>query len=336
MEISGTIKKAVYQNKENGYTVLRTTQDVTLCGILYDATANLNDADFTAVGEWQKHKSFGRQFQFETLTVTEGELLYFLSRIVKGLGRKLAQRLIETYGDEELENILEHYPQKLVETKEIKEKKLKKIMTSWNKFKHLKAIAGLIIPHGGTQALVKRIYIHFKDDPHVIDKMKANLYIITEVKGIGFKTADRIVRNMGIDPHSPIRIKACIDFVILSHTMNEGNSCIDNDTLFRLLNEQIAFTDEAGVDIGISKEEFDRTILEMQDEKKLVALNETTLTSTFLYFAETYILDTVKKKGQTIGSPIIKELAGYIAAKEKEMGVIFDDVQKQEIGRANV
>ena len=90
MEISGTIKKAIYQNKENGYTVLRTTQDVTICGIRYDATANLNDADFTAIGEWQKHKSFGRQFQFETLTNTEGELLYFLSRIVKGLGRKLA------------------------------------------------------------------------------------------------------------------------------------------------------------------------------------------------------------------------------------------------------
>lgn len=80
MEITGTIKNTVFQNKETGYTVLRTKQDITLCGVLYDSASNLNEADFTAEGTWQKHKSFGRQFQFETLTIIEGELLYFLSR----------------------------------------------------------------------------------------------------------------------------------------------------------------------------------------------------------------------------------------------------------------
>ncbi len=335
MEITGTIKNTVFQNKETGYTVLRTKQDITLCGVLYDSASNLNEADFTAEGTWQKHKSFGRQFQFETLTIIEGELLYFLSRIVKGLGRKLAKHLIETYGDDELENILEHNPQKLIETKGIKEKKLKKIMSSWNKFKHLKAIAGLIIPFGGTQTLVKRIYIHYKDDPDVIKKMKENPYVITEVKGIGFKTADKMVRAMGIDPHSPIRIKACIDFIILSYTINGGNSCIHIETLFTLLNEEIAFADAEENIVSISKEEFDRTLLEMQDDKKIVALNDSTITSTFLYFAETFILETVRKKGQTKSVPIIKDIDSYVAQKEKEMAVTFDEVQKQALILAN-
>jgi exodeoxyribonuclease V alpha subunit len=50
------------------------------------------------VGEWKKHKSYGLQFLFRELTVLENELFYFLTRMVRGLGKNLAHHLIESMG----------------------------------------------------------------------------------------------------------------------------------------------------------------------------------------------------------------------------------------------
>ena len=209
-EIFGTIKHVVYQNKENGYTVLKTKNDKTLCGILYEISANLQDAEFSAAGTWDKHKSYGPQFKFEDFQVNESKLFYFLSRIVRGLGKKLSKHLIDTYGEDELEEILDNNPEILITVKGIKHRKLKRITTSWHKFKHLKSIAEAIIPYGGTQAIVNRVYRHFQDDNEIGEKLKENPYLMTEIRGIGFKTADRITLKMGISPDSMYRIKACI------------------------------------------------------------------------------------------------------------------------------
>ncbi|UCE39627.1 MAG: hypothetical protein JSW00_11910, partial [Thermoplasmata archaeon] len=56
------------------------------------------------------------------------------------------------------------------------------------------------LPYGATQAIVNKVYRHFKDNNKISDEIKENPYIITEVKGIGFKTADKISRAMGIPP----------------------------------------------------------------------------------------------------------------------------------------
>jgi len=78
-QISGTVKNVVYQNKDNGYTVLRTTKQRTLCGTLYDTSVNLAEAEFVAKGEWQKHKKFGYQFHFKEFTINESELYSIFS-----------------------------------------------------------------------------------------------------------------------------------------------------------------------------------------------------------------------------------------------------------------
>ncbi|MCP4482107.1 MAG: AAA family ATPase [bacterium] len=334
-DIFGTIKNIVYQNKDTGYTILRTTKNITLCGTLYDVGIILKEADFIAKGEWKRHKKHGTQFYFEDLSITEGELFYFLSRIVRGLGKKLAKHLIEKYGEKDLEDILENNPEKLIETKGIRHKKLNKIVSSWNKFKHLKSIADIIIPNGGTQSLVKRIYLHFKEDLQIIPKIKSNPYIITEVPRIGFKTADKIARAMGINPHGSIRIKACIDFIILSYTIERGNSCIEIETLFELLNEEIAFIDQGGNTNTILKEELLNNLSAMKEKKKIVWLTDKKITSTFLYNAEKFILETVIKKGHLKQKRIIEDIESYISQKSQEMGMIFSDEQKQAMQLAN-
>ena len=335
-QIFGTIKNVVYQNKENGYTVLRTTKGRTLCGTLYDTSVNLNDAEFAAKGVWQKHKKFGHQFLFEEFTINESELFYFLSRIVKGIGKKLAKQLIEIYGEKKLESLLDHNPKELLKVKGIKHKKLKKITSNWNKFKDLKNLAQSLIPYGATQSLVNKVYRHFKENNKIAEEIKENPYIITEVKGIGFKTADKISRAMGIPPHSLYRIKACINYILLDYTANQGNSCITLKLLYKLLNEEITIKEDE-TKIIISEEQFKEVLIEMEKEKSIVFLKDDKITSSFLYYAEKLILDTVKDKGRlkSIQLEISENIDNYIIAKEKEMGILFSKEQKQIIRLAN-
>ena len=168
--LSGTIKNIVYQNKEGGYSVLRTTDEQTLCGTLNDVGVNLEGADFTATGSWQTNKKYGNQFIFEEFSVNESELFYFFYRIVKVLGRKLVKQLIEQYGEAQLEFILNETPEKLLTIKGIKHKKLKKIVANWHKFKELKAVAAVLSPYGATQAIVNKVYRHFQEDPDIAAK----------------------------------------------------------------------------------------------------------------------------------------------------------------------
>lgn len=334
-QISGTVKNVVYQNKDNGYTVLRTTKQRTLCGTVYDASVNLADAEFVATGEWQKHKKFGYQFHFEEFTINESELFYFLSRIVKGVGKKLAKHLIKTYGEKELETLLDNNPNELIKIKGIKQKKLKKITSNWNKFKDLKNLAQSLLPYGATQAIVNKVYRHFKDNNKISAQIKENPYIITEVKGIGFKTADKISRAMGIPPHSHYRIKACINYILLDYTMSQGNSCIKRELLYKLLNEEIAIVDENKNTTDLTEEQFKQVIIEMESEKNIVFLSDDKITSSFLYYAEKFILDTAKNKGSLKSIPIAKNIDNYIALKEKEMKILFSEEQKQVIEFAN-
>jgi exodeoxyribonuclease V alpha subunit len=330
IEIVGTIKHVVYQNQENGYTVLKTKNDKTLCGTLYEVSANLQNAEFIAKGQWGKHKNFGPQFMFSEFQVNESKLFYFLSRIVRGLGRKLANNLIENYGEEELENILDKSPEILLTVKGIKHKKLKKITNSWHKFKHLKGIADVIIPYGGTQAIVNRIYRHFQDNPNIGNMLKENPYLMTEIRGIGFKTADRITLKMGISPDSMYRIKACINYIILNDSNTNGNSCIELEDLVKLCLEELVTEDSQN---SVNSKQIQNAITELLEEKQLAELGNNRVTSAYLYFAEKFLLDTARNNQE--GNIFHPDIDNYITNKEKEMNIQLGDEQKQAIYLAN-
>ncbi len=334
-QITGTIKNIVFQNKENGYTVLRTTDGRTLVGIVPDVSANLREAEFTAAGVWKRHKAYGPQFDFTELTINESDLFYFLSRIVRGIGRKMARRLLTLYEEDRLINILDNRPQELTKVKGIKDKKLKSITESWNRFKDLKNLSNVLTPHGASQTLLIRVYKHFADDPGIPEKIRENPFLMTEVKGIGFKTADSIARRMGIDPHSLFRIKSCIDYVIMDETNNGGNSSITQDNLFARADGELRYEDTEGKASHIDREGFDNSLSALVAENRIVLLDESRLTSTFLYRAETTILEVVRSKCSVQELPIIPDADAFICAKEKEMGIQFSEKQKAAIQKIN-
>ena len=329
-EITGIIKNVTFRNGETGYMVLKLDKNTTLCGVYHDTMAALEGARIKAVGEWKKHKAYGLQFMFQELTVLENELFYFLTRMVKGLGKNLALQLIESMGEDALERTLDHEPEKLLAVKGIKEKKLEKILATWHRFKDLKALSQFLIPLGGTPALVQRIYRELKDEKDLIAQIEENPYRLTAVKGVGFKTADRIAKAMGIAPAHPFRIQACIDYVLFEYTDSVGNSCIDRTLLASLVDEELS--PEGG---SIDPELFQEVLREMASEDRIVFLEDEKLTSSFLYNAEKRIYTALSLRGRQFSGPILEDIEGYIGHKQEEMGIILSDEQREAIRIVN-
>ena len=115
------IKRVSYVNPDNGYVVLKgksRNRLVTAVGTLPEALdgGKLTGTEFEFTGNWEMSK-FGRQFAFSKARIITNEVFYFLAKVVKGLGDKLARRLLEHYGEKELTAILEKNPEKLLEFK---------------------------------------------------------------------------------------------------------------------------------------------------------------------------------------------------------------------------
>jgi exodeoxyribonuclease V alpha subunit len=112
--LAGTIERIIYANEENQYVVASLlpegrgrTEPVTIVGNL--AALNIGES-VRAEGRWAMHKQFGRQFvvqRFESVLprTVVGIQKYLGSGLVKGIGGKFAERIVEHFGDKTLEII---------------------------------------------------------------------------------------------------------------------------------------------------------------------------------------------------------------------------------------
>ena len=240
--LSGTLKKVLYFNEENNYTIAVLENGQKICGQYFDTDIQkLVGEEILLKGDWVTHKKYGIQFEFTTLEIKEAELYFFLTKIVKGISKKLASELCKKYSDEELVEILDNTPKKLLEVKGIKEKKLITIVESWNKFKHLRELGSFLSQYGVTGTLINKIYAEFSEVENLIEKIKTNPYMLIRIKGVGFKRADEIAVSLGIDPKSEFRISACINHTLKEYCEANGNSSISKAKLFSLLDKALNF-----------------------------------------------------------------------------------------------
>lgn len=243
--LRGRVERITYASQETGFAVLqvkpRRGAMFTATGLVAELLnqAGLVGAEFQFQGNWT-HTKYGRQFAFSGCRLLGSELLFFLSKVVKGLGAKMAQELIDCYGEAKLIRILDQEPETLLEVKGIKHKRLELIRRSWHKHKNLKALAEYLGGHGGgiTPNLLIRIYNHFGDDALVV--VKEDPYRLTEIRGIGFKTADRIALGLGMSPETPARIRAAVSHVLVQAAENEGHCYLEEPALLAQVGEALA------------------------------------------------------------------------------------------------
>jgi len=323
------IGQIVYADPESGYVVARGTSGngtITAVGILPDIVSGVDPVgtEYVLEGRWETSK-YGRQFHFTRSRVGSSKLFHFLSKVVKGLGEKLSRELIDCYGEEGLVRILEEEPDRLLEFKGIKEKKLEKISSSWRKHRSIRELSAYLLPNGVTPALIIRIHNCFGDKaPSFVRK---NPYVLTEVRGIGFKRADEIALKLGVDPSSDFRLKAAIVHVLNEAAEREGHTWLDGESLWERLLKLLNDGENGGSAPYVGK-----ALNRLESEGK-VRVDKSMIALAAYRGMEEEVLSFLHSRSQERFSPIAPPVVveEFIVREEKKLGFTFSKEQKDII-----
>ena len=327
--LTGTLKKILYNNAENNYYIAVLDNDQKICGQYFDTDLEkMVGEEIKITGNWNTHKKYGVQFVFTSLEIKEAEIFFFLTRIVKGVSKKLAFELTGKYSDDELCEILDNRPAELLQFKGIKEKKLTQIVTSWNKFKHLRELGTFLAQFGVTTNLINKIYQEFGETENLIEKIKENPYMLTSMKGIGFKRADEIGVNLGIDRESNFRITACMNYTLREFCEANGNSSIKKEQLFSLMDDALGFSNK--------NELYESALLNLLNKEQINETSKDNYAPAIYYYSETKILEIFEtRKHHKLPNDIVKDFDSYITKKEETLGFKLSEEQEKAVRLIN-
>jgi exodeoxyribonuclease V alpha subunit len=233
--LEGTLERLTFQNDENGYTVARVipkgkTYEVTVVGTL----SGVNVGELLHLeGIWTNHPQYGRQFEVRSYSVqypatVEGLRKYLGSGLVRGVGPVTAGRIVDHFGLSILD-VIESEPHRLREVPGIGERRADTISLAWEEQKQIKEVMMFLQGHGVSTSLAVRIYKQYGQAS--IQTVQANPYqLARDVFGIGFRTADKIARQMGISLSAPARLQAGLLYT-LSSLSDEGHCFATRDQL---------------------------------------------------------------------------------------------------------
>ena len=323
--ITGTIEKIVYRNEENGYVIAKINLEkneeklTTIVGNM--ASVNVGET-YELKGEWVNNPKYGWQFNFEHYqlilpTSLLGLKRYLGSGLIKGVGPATADRIIKHFGSKTLE-VLENNLQRLTEVEGIAEKRIKVISKSWEEQKEIKRVMIFLQSYQITTGYAVKIYKTYGNA--AIEKLKENPYrLVDDVFGIGFKIADRIAQNLGIEPTSPARIKAGIKY-ILNELANQGHC-------YGVITEMI----EKGSELLEVEESLVEKALDILKNNNEVITQEDRAWLPFYYFAELGVskklIELLKFPQQIINLDVQKKIR-YL---EKRYDFSFAEEQKEAI-----
>ena len=156
---------------------------------------------------------------------------YLESGAIRGIGAVFAKKIVERFGTETI-RIIDSNPEKLREVEGIGPKKIESIKAHWGEQKEMRDILIFLRAKNIGAALARKIWKRYGEK--TLEVIRNNPYsLATEVQGIGFKTADKIGHELGIAVDSPVRIRAGIEFVLISlsemgHTTYPENGLIEH------------------------------------------------------------------------------------------------------------
>jgi exodeoxyribonuclease V alpha subunit len=327
-KLSGVIKKILYKNDETKYIIAVLENNQKICGAYFDTEIEkIVGEEVILKGNWITHKKYGVQFEFDTLELKEAEIFFFLTKIVKGVGKKFAHELLQKYTEEQLVEILNDRPNELLDFKGIKEKKLQTIVSSWQKFKHLRELGSFLAKFGVTSNLITKIYSSLGEVENLIEKIKENPYILINIKGIGFKRADEIAKSLGIDPRSEFRIMACLNYTLREYCDNNGNSSIEKFHLYKLLDDSLRFNNEESL--------YEQAISKMLVDEDIFVTSENRYALSMLYYAEKRILDFFTRRKDEKNKKIIATFDDYLIKKQESLGFELSTEQKKAVELIN-
>ncbi len=210
--IEGAVEKIVYSNEENAWSVVRLLVrgrgEVTAVGNLLGVQPG---ESLRLSGRWVKDRKYGKQFKADSyLTVKPSTFTgiekYLASGLVHGIGKELARRLVQHFGLDTLE-VIDKAPGRLAEVEGIGPVRLERITKAWKEQREIRDVMVFLQSHGVSTTYAIRIYKLYGAE--AIALVRENPYrLARDVRGIGFKSADRIARHLDVAADSPRRAEA--------------------------------------------------------------------------------------------------------------------------------
>lgn len=252
-----TYERTIYKNDENGYCVVqyKTTDDavpkdarrsddkklIHFTAIGYGLPSS-DSIDYDITGNWEKGK-YGLQLKVDGFTEVApkdeaGICGYLSSGLIKGLGEKMAQRIVARFGMDTLD-IIENQPERLLEVSGISEKKLKDIVDSYKETTSLRELITFLSPYDVSVAKSAKIKALFGEES--MDIIKNDPFQLCSIKGFGFKTVDAIARKVSYDLSDEKRIQCAFSFLLSKSAQEEGHLFVHQKLLrekaYTLLND---------------------------------------------------------------------------------------------------
>ncbi len=245
--LDGSVESIVFRNEDNHYTVARFRPNdsgrlfrddlTTIVGTL----PGVHVGELLSVeGEWEKDPKYGRQLHVISFTQrlpasVEGITRYLGSGLIKGIGPKKAQRIVEHFGEQTLA-IIEQQPERLSEVKGISAKDREQIAKSWVEQSEIKELHLFLQSHDVSMNLATRIYKQYGQES--IKVVRENPYqLAQDVNGIGFRTADEIAVKLGLPRDSIPRISTGLKYVLAQAANDDGHCFLPENQLIHRASE---------------------------------------------------------------------------------------------------
>ena len=307
----GQIDKILFEDEGFSIAVLKGGEKIS--GTYFESDVKiLKGSAVTLSGMWESHKKYGKTFKFDHLKVNQNQLFFFLNKIVKGFTKKLSAELIEQFGEDGLIDILDNDIERLLEFSGVKEKRLKKIQTSWKKFRSMRKLGEFLSPYEVSPALLTTISTAMKDVDEPCSKIKENPYILTSINNIGFRRADELALKMGMKVDDEKRISSAMDYVLLEYCEQQGNSCVAKDILFNGLNELLGFVGRENL--------YEGALVERVAESSIVLMKNNRVSPARLYDAEKFLYDDFKTRSKKDSGGFVKDLDKFLDLHELKLG----------------
>ena len=327
--IQGVIGAVVYQNYDNGYAVLRLnvggSQHVTVVGTIPLPAVGER---LMVTGKWINHTTFGRQFEAEFLErmmpQSSMEILSYLSsRIIKGIGPRMAARIVEHFGDETL-SVMEREPLRLAEISRISREKAKLIGEEFHQRVGMRALMEFFALHQLPAELAVRTYKIYGET--TVELLYDDPYLLMD-EGLDapFGAVDRFAIELGVAGDDPRRVEAGILFE-LRYNLAGGHAFLPEEKLTAATAQLLNIETETVTD-GIGR------LLEAQRVVQSFLAGITVCYLPELYEAETNCAGRLLELAST-RFPASKGLEKMLRIAESESSITYSEQQRDAIRAA--
>lgn len=291
--IKGTVEAILFQNSDNYYTVLKvdtieTNESFDTMPTVVGFLPNVVEGDvYTFKGQTVEHPKYGKQLKAETfekeLPQTKDAIISYLSSdLFKGIGKKTAQNIVNTLGENAINDILND-ASVLEKVPSLPKKKQKQIAEQIASNQESEKVMIRLHDLGFGPKLASSIYQYYGAETlSVLDKNPYQL--VYDIKGIGFSKADQLAQKIGIKFDDPERLKAGLLFTLEEECIKQGHTYIPNDQIiaatFNVLTQN-----NNNDDNQFNHEHLQTMLLQLNEEKRLIVDKEK-ISIPSLYYSE--------------------------------------------------